>query len=785
MTKPPHGRLVDISHSRPAGASKARVVVYPILAVCAWGLFMAVAHADDAPSATPGIVPQPASLKALPGAFAVSPSTIILYDEEASGVAPVAAQLAEHLRDRTGYALPVLASRPGASRADQAIVLTLTTADRALGDEGHTLQVSRTAITLTARTPEGLFRGVQTIRQLLSAAATADQTTEGQRMSSWHIPCVQIRDVPRFRWRGMLLDCGRHFMPVAFVKRYIDLLAYHKMNILHWHLTEDQGWRLDIKKYPRLTKIGAWRTRTRGSESPAGSDRYGGYYSQEEVREIVAYAQSRFVTVVPEIEMPGHCLAALASYPSLGCTQGPYAVGTQWGVYDDVYCAGNEEVFTFLENVLTEVMDLFPSAYIHIGGDECPKARWKTCANCQARLRAEGLRDEHELQSYFIRRIETFLSAHGRRIIGWDEIIEGGLAPDATVQSWRGMDGAVAAARAGHDVVVSPTSHCYLDYPHDAISLERVYSFEPVPDGLSPEQARHILGAEGNIWTERAPVHLVDRQVFPRLCALAEVTWSPRESRNLADFQQRMKHHYSRLDTLGVAYHIPPPRCTSRHMVFEHQAVVELDNPVGRGVIRFALDGQTLESDAPVYDGPMQIHASTVVRARTYLPDGRASEVATFRFRKCEALPSVDVPAAQPGLVCTLYKGHWDRLPDFANLTPADSWIARNLTLEGPAQGDGFALRFSGYIRVPKDGVYTFFLTSDDGSRLSVGGNLVVDHDGLHAATQATGQIILQAGCHPITVAYFEAGGAESLSASYEGPGITRQVIPQSAWTHD
>jgi hexosaminidase len=367
----------------------------------------------------------------------------------------------------------------------------------------------------------------------------------------------------------MLLDCGRHFMTKDFVKRYIDLLAYHKLNVLHWHLTEDQGWRIEIKKYPRLTAEGAWRPATRADEQPR-DDRgcYGGFYSQDDIREVVAYAASRYVTIVPEIELPGHCLAALAAYPELSCTGGPLAVATQWGIYDDVYCAGNDRVFEFLDDVLTEVVALFPAPYIHVGGDEVPKTRWQACPKCQARMKAEHLADERELQSYFIRRVEQMLTKRGRRLIGWDEILEGGLPPRATVQSWRGMDGALAAARAGHDVISSPTSHCYIDYPQGPdptmptwmkqITLETIYSFEPTATELTAEQARHVLGAEANLWTEYAPQPHVDHQAFPRLCALAELTWSPAEKRDFGDFSRRMGVHYQRLDALGVEYYVAP-----------------------------------------------------------------------------------------------------------------------------------------------------------------------------------------------------------------------------------
>lgn len=501
------------------------------------------------------VVPRPARLEVASGEFRLTESSRIVVDPDTSEARAVGEYLASHLRQATG--LDIKTASPGGAAATGTILLSARDAFRAIGQEGYELHIAPDSCAVKAFTPHGLFLGVQTIRQLLPSEKAAA------------LPCVHITDRPRYRHRGMLLDCGRHFMSKDFVKRTIDLLAYHKMNVLHWHLTEDQGWRLEIKKYPKLTEVGAWRQATRDSEQPRDAGgRYGGFYTQEDVREIVAYAKSRYVTIIPEIEVPGHSLAALASYPELSCTGGPFEVSTRWGVHDDVYCAGNDKTFEFLHDVLSEVIELFPSELIHIGGDECPKARWKTCPKCQARIKAEGLKNEHELQSYFIRRIEKLLSAKGRRLIGWDEILEGGLAPNATVQSWRGMGGAVAAATSGHDVISSPTSHCYLDYAQAQgpgeptmmgfIPLETVYQFEPTPPELSADQAKHVLGLEGNMWTEHAPQPLVDRQVFPRLCALAEVAWFPKQSRNWDDFSLRLKAHYRRLSALGVTPYVAP-----------------------------------------------------------------------------------------------------------------------------------------------------------------------------------------------------------------------------------
>lgn len=406
--------------------------------------------------------------------------------------------------------------------------------EKGMDDEEFRLHISTDTLQLIASTAEGIMRGIQTLRQLMPP------------QKPYAFQALKMHDYPRFEWRGMLLDCCRHFMEKDFVKRYIDLLAYHKMNILHWHLTEDQGWRIAIDKYPKLTEIGAWREGEDGQP-------YGGFYTKDDIREILAYAAERHITVVPEIELPGHSTAALAAYPELSCTGGPFEVETDWGVFKDIYCAGNDTVFAFLEDVLLEVMELFPSKYIHIGGDEAPKYRWEHCTKCQQRILDAGLHDEHELQSYFIQRIERFLNAHGRQLIGWDEILEGGLAPSATVQSWRGMEGGIAAAKSGHDVIMSPTSHCYFDYGLDAIDLQQVYAFDPVSAELTDEEATHILGGECNMWSEHAPQETIDSKVFPRILAMSEVLWSAPE-KDYPDFYKRVQQHYPKLDAMGVSY---------------------------------------------------------------------------------------------------------------------------------------------------------------------------------------------------------------------------------------
>ncbi|QEC53054.1 beta-N-acetylhexosaminidase [Anseongella ginsenosidimutans] len=448
------------------------------------------------------VIPEPLQLQMQKGDFTLSSQSRIYVDGQSPELKAIGEQLAAHFSLHAGLHLrltnlPLTGGVPAG--VSNAIFLTMAGAADSLGEEGYSLNVRPESITIKANTPQGIFYGVQSLYQLLPRDLRAG--------SAFAIPSVSVIDKPRFVWRGMMLDAGRYFYSVDFIKKFIDYLAMHKMNTFHWHLTEDHGWRIEIKKYPRLTEIGATREGTQRSHSREDVDRtpHSGYYSQEEIREVVAYAKQRYVTVVPEIEMPGHSLAALAAYPELSCTGGPFEMPLYWGIRQDIFCAGNEATFHFLEDVLSEVAALFPSQIIHIGGDEAPKARWKACPKCQARMKAEGLKDEHELQSYFIKRIEKFLQTKNKSIIGWDEILEGGLAPNAAVMSWRGISGGIAAARQEHDVVMSPTDFMYFDYYQGKpeteplaiggfVPLEKVYSYEPVPAELSPDEARFIRG---------------------------------------------------------------------------------------------------------------------------------------------------------------------------------------------------------------------------------------------------------------------------------------------------
>jgi hexosaminidase len=510
------------------------------------------------------IIPAPASIAPLAGNFTFTAQTGITVNPLNDDTRLAADFLASMVNRVSGFSIPV----NGGTRASRNTVAMFIDETASTGKEGYHLSVTKKGIVIKAETAAGLFYAVQTIRQLLPAEV--ESLTPVQDISLV-VPACEIKDNPRFVYRGMHLDVGRHMFPMEYVKRYIDMIALHKMNTFHWHLTEDQGWRIEIKKYPLLTEVGGFRKETligHGGRPPFEFDGtpYGGYYTQDEVKEIVEYARQRFITVIPEIEMPGHSVAALAAYPELSCTGKPIEVVTRWGVFDDVYCAGKEETFQFLQDVLDEVIELFPSQYIHIGGDECPKTRWEVCPDCQKRIAEEGLADEHELQSYFIKRIENYLLTKNRRIIGWDEILEGGLAPQATVMSWRGIRGGIAAAKEGHDVIMTPSSHLYLDHyqtePDDqplAIGgyspLEWVYSYEPLPEELTADEQKYILGLQGNLWSEylKTPDHM-EYMAYPRMFAIAETGWTPLIKKDFEEFLLRFTHQTPRYDLAGINY---------------------------------------------------------------------------------------------------------------------------------------------------------------------------------------------------------------------------------------
>ncbi|TVR40393.1 MAG: beta-N-acetylhexosaminidase [Bacteroidia bacterium] len=581
------------------------------------------------------LIPLPVEMEMVGGQFVVVPETPIVYDDEqlASVARYASALLGLFDGDRS-----VDGFSPDVQQAKDAIRLRIITDyDDRLGDEGYYLAVQPDGISISANGTAGVFYGVQTLSQLL------DSFEDGR------IPGLHITDYPRFAYRGLHLDVSRHFMPIEFIFRYIDYMAMHKLNVFHWHLIDDQGWRLEIKKYPKLTEVGAWRVdmpEVHWNERPLVNDpdnaTYGGYYTEEEVRAVVEYAAARHIRVMPEIEMPAHVMSALAAYPEYSCTGENLGVppGGVWPI-THIYCAGNEATFTFLEDILLETMELFPYEYIHIGGDEADKTNWKACPECQARMEAEGLADVDELQSYFIGRIEAFLNAHGRQIIGWDEILEGGLAPNATVMSWRGEQGGIEAARMGHNVVMTPGSHCYFDHYQGDPAIEplaiggyttlaKVYSYEPVPEVLTEEEARLVMGAQANVWTEYMPTpDHVEYMVFPRLAALSEVLWTPAEHRHWGDFSRRMKTQYKRYDRLGINYSLSAFQVKVKPEIdpLNKKLMLNLHAEAYQPEIRYTLDGSDPDNHSPLYHESIAISESGTLKAAVFVDNRSMQQV--------------------------------------------------------------------------------------------------------------------------------------------------------------
>ncbi len=585
------------------------------------------------------LIPQPQNLKAGAGYFSLSSETTVSFDAENPQIGQSAEYLRSFLQRNNNIQLAET------SKSSNRIQFQLD--DNTAGPESYVLIITQKGVLVKGSSPAGIFRGTMTLLQLISQQSGQEGLIE--------LPCVFIEDEPAFAYRGMHLDVARHFFPVSFIKKYIDLLAFYKMNRFHWHLTEDQGWRIEIKQYPKLQEVAAYRKETligHYSDQPHQFDgeRYGGYYTQEEIKEVVQYARERFITIIPEIDIPGHTRAALAAYPELGCTSETYDVATKWGVFPEVLCP-KEETFEFLENVFSELIELFPSKYIHIGGDECPKEQWKNSAFCQELMKREGLKDEHELQSYFISRIEKFLNAKGRQIIGWDEILEGGLAPNATVMSWRGESGGIEAAKQGHDVVMTPTSHCYFDYyqsvhPDEPLAiggylpLEKVYNYHPVPEELSEEEAKHILGAQGNVWTEyiKTPEQ-VEYMAFPRAIALAEVNWSGKDHKDFDRFTKRLIHHINWLKKRGVnvANHLYDIKT---EVISGEGVSLKFYNLANEGIIRYSVSDTVTAEDQAV-TRPVPITQSGVYTGQTFINGAAAgrSESIEFNWHKASGVP--------------------------------------------------------------------------------------------------------------------------------------------------
>lgn len=709
------------------------------------------------------IIPMPQNLVQNQGVFKLSSGTSFgATTDEAKTVAEF---FAAKMRNATGYNISV------SDKGD--ITLTL---DAALdvNDEGYTLDVTSEGVTVKAKTPQGLFYGMQSFMQLLPAEIESAEKASG---IAWQAPAVSIKDEPRFGYRGVMLDVCRHFIPVEDIKKQIDVLSLFKINRLHWHLTEDQGWRIEIKKYPKLTEVGSKRIDGEGTE-------YKGYYTQGEIKEVVKYAQDRFITIVPELEMPGHELAAIAAYPELSCKGEAITPRIIWGVEDIVMCPGKEDMFVFLEDVIKEMVELFPGTYFHVGGDECPKTSWKNCPTCQARIKKEGLKAdgkhtaEERLQSYVITRMEGVLAKYGKKIIGWDEILEGGLSPDATVMSWRGEEGGIASALQDHDVIMTPGGNgMYLDhYQGDSkiepvaiggyTTLEKTYSYNPTPDTLVAMKKDHFVkGVQTNIWTEYLyNVDLVEYRMYPRVLALSEIGWTNVDRKNFDDFARRINNAYVRLDEHAVNYHIPQPEQPNgscNFVAFVDNATLEFKTTRPVKMV-YTVDGTEPTAQSTEYTAPLTFTETTTLKIASALPSGKLSPVRTIQVEKQTLAPAKEVAKTTPGLNMQVFDGMYLNVEALksANVQPKTTKVIKETkelreqvkTSESMRGVKQYAAVAEGYVNIPEDGVYYI---SSDLEEVWIDGKLLINNGGeVKRFSRHDNSVALAKGLHEIKAVF-------------------------------
>ena len=781
-----------------------------------------LAAAELPPSREPlGLIPAPRSAVRCAGSLALDSATDLVIDDEPASRA-IGLRLAQWLDIPASSLRVIPAGAPGPARA---IVLRLersagTRRDpaleppRDLEDESYSLDITPQLAVLRARHPAGLFYGAQTLAQLASsrpilaappvavAAATPDTSPGAATLTTplpvrellaaatprtpRILPCVHLEDAPAQRARVMHLDVARHFFSKELVERYIDILSFYRFNVFHWHLTDDQGFRLAIRSHPELTQIGGKRIED-GRE-------HAGFYTQEQARAVVAFAKDRFVTVVPEIEMPGHARAILAAHPELSCTGKKQAVPSAWGVFDDVLCAGNEQTFPLVADVLRETTEVFPSRLVHVGGDEVPKKRWNECPKCRARMKKENLGAE-QLQGAFMKRAGELLASRGRRMMAWDEALEGGLAKDGVVVAWRGVSRAREAAIADHDVLLAPYESTYFNFwqsrfrggpGHDGyLPWTKVLAFDPQPPGLDAAQSAHVLGGEGALWTEYVrTADDLDLLLLPRLAALSEALWRAAPAASERELAARFVQQRRMLDASSVRYFVEPPSGLRAKALLLDEAKLTLTGPSLHpdGIIRFTLDGSEPDQRSTVYVEPVTLHAPTSVAARLFLSGGRSSEAVRGVFEKTKLHEPIQ-PSNRPedlgeGVLYNYFEGDFHKLPDFARLIALRRGRLKFLTLDAGFRAERFAVLYNAWLRIPADGIYRFVAKADDGVFVEIDGVRVVDDDGEHAAREADGEIALERGPHTVRVGYFQGAGGKELGLSCGGPELVMGPCP-------
>jgi hexosaminidase len=745
-----------------------------------------------------GLVPAPRTLRRCAGTLVIDGATEIVVDDDPASRA-VGLRLGQWLGIGASLVRTIAPGAPGPARA---IVLRLEPSASPRRDpsvvvptdaneEAYSLDISPERALLRAKHPAGLFYGAQTLAQLAGSRLLRGSTSAAAPVASPFaarpLPCATIDDAPAHRVRAMHLDVARHFFSKELVERYVDVLAFYRFNVFHWHLTDDQGFRLAIRSHPELTKVGARRIED-GKE-------HAGSYTQEDAREVVAYAKERFVTVVPEIEMPGHTRALLASHPELSCTGKKQPVPSTWGVFDDVLCAGNEGTYALLDDILKETTEVFPSQLVHVGGDEVPKTRWNACPKCRARMARDKLSAE-QLQGAFTKRVGVMLASRGRRMLAWDEALDGGLTKDGVVVAWQSAERGRLAAAADHDVIMAPIDTAYFNFWQTRSGTEpgheghvpwtRVLAFDPVPRGLAPAQAAHVLGGEGALWTEHVKTgEDVETLLLPRLAALSEALWRADASavdrglgRFEASFPARFTAQRALLDASGVRYFVEPPVGLSPRRIFLETTTLALASPSLHpdGVVRFTLDGSDPVATSPVFTAPVSLAATTTASARLFLPGGRSSAIARGVLERVALRPPIQ-PSREPesfreGVLYKYFEGDFRALPDFGKLAPRRTGRLASVALDATFRPERFAVLYDAWLLAPTDGVYRFVMRADDGVWLEIDGVRVVVDDGEHAPRDAEGEIALERGPHTVRVGYFQGRAGKELSMRCEGPAL-------------
>jgi len=735
--------------------------------------------------ATYPIIPQPAELKAQQGHFVISNKTVLVVPATST------------FYNETGFLRNLIQSYIGEnalkfqhSAAANAIVLKQ---DASLKEEAYTLNITPKLITIGAKDGAGMFYAIETLRQLLPA------NVEDGKGKTLTVPCVQIADQPAFGWRGMMLDVSRHFFSMQYLRKYADMMALYKLNKLHLHLTDDQGWRIEIKKYPRLTSEGAWRTfdnhdsaciakAKAGNEDfmpdaehiiqKNGKTLYGGFYTQDEMRDFIRYADSRHIEIIPEIDMPGHMMAAARVYPELTCDT---LVPNNTYEFSNPICPCNPHVLEFAKDIFTEIADLFPSKYIHIGGDEVNKKSWEKSAVVKAFMKQKGFTNMNQIQSYFNDYMLAFFKSKGKTLLGWDEVIEGKIDSSAIIMFWRTWvpKAPANAAKNGNKIVMTADGPLYFDFAEDAHTLQTVYNYDPsdaVKYHLSIEAKKKIIGVQANLWTEMVPSEKrADYLTMPRLTALSEIGWTHRY--NYKDYLQRLNAHYDRLDKLNVHYRMPDITNLVDNYAVIGKTPFFASSPLPRFKVHYTLDGSMPVATSPVMEKPVVIDHSAVMKLALFAPTGRSGEVYTLNFNEQKMLPAKNISKLTNGVAAELYKGAFATTTAIKG-TPDSVFTIGGISVPASITAPAFGLKFKGYIEVPETGVYTFYLTCNDGGVLKIDDQKIVDNDGLHADKTIGAQVGLQKGLHSLAVDFSEYGGGYSLELKYSFKGGEPKVVP-------